>query len=248
MNKNKSEKTVTGNLFTFISVLLTTFLLASFMEPAVAQEEPASPEGAAEQFDGLVPVQDSVVATAYVNPDADFGVFERVMILEPFVAFRSNWQRDQQRSRNRISASDMERIKADVARIFREVFTERLEANDGYTVVDTADYDVLLLRPAIIDLDITAPDTMSTGRSRTATASAGAATLYLELFDSVSGEILARVADRRTVRSGSGRMTVSNRVTNRQEARRMFGRWADILRDRLDEFYPSKDTPPADSE
>jgi hypothetical protein len=243
---NKSEKTET--LFSFISVLLTTFLLAGFMAVAVAQEDTTSSEDSTEPFDGLVLVKDSVVAMAYVNPDADFSVFEQVMILDPFVGFRSNWQRDQRRSRNRISARDMERIKADVARIFREVFTERLEANDGYTVVDAADYDVLLLRPAIIDLDITAPDTMSAGRSRTAVASTGAATLYLELFDSVSGEILARAADRRTVRSGGGRMTVSNRVTNTQEARRMFGRWADILRDRLDTFYPSKDTAPADSE
>jgi hypothetical protein len=36
---------------------------------------------------------------------------------------------------------------------------------------------MLLLRPAIIDLDITVPDSMSAGRSRTFTASTGAATL-----------------------------------------------------------------------
>jgi len=98
-------------------------------------------------FDGLERVEDSSVAMAYIDPEADFSAFERVVILEPFVAFRSNWQRDQNRSRSRnIRASDMERIKADVASLFKEVFTERLEADDGFEVVVAADYDVLFNR------------------------------------------------------------------------------------------------------
>ena len=189
-------------------------------------------------FDGLERVEDSGVAMAYIDPEADFSAFERVVILEPFVAFRSNWQRDQNRSRSRnIRASDMERIKADVASLLKEVFTERLEADDGFEVVVAADYDVLLLRPAIIDLDITAPDTRTAGRSRTFTASTGAATLYLELFDSVSGKIIGRAADRQAARRAGGNVSWSSRVTNTAEARRMFGRWADRLREFLDEHY-----------
>jgi len=189
-------------------------------------------------FDGLERVEDSSVAMAYIDPEADFSAFERVVILEPFVAFRSNWQRDQNRSRSRnIRASDMERIKADVASLFKEVFTERLEADDGFEVVVAADYDVLLLRPAIIDLDITAPDVRTAGRSRTFTASTGAATLYLELFDSVSGKIIGRAADRQAARRAGGNVSWSSRVTNTAEARRMFGRWADRLREFLDEHY-----------
>jgi hypothetical protein len=189
-------------------------------------------------FDGLERVEDSGVAMAYIDPEADFSAFERVVILEPFVAFRSNWQRDQNRSRSRnVRASDMERIKADVASLFKEVFTERLEADGGFEVVVAADYDVLLLRPAIIDLDITAPDVRTAGRSRTFTASTGAATLYLELFDSVSGKIIGRAADRQAARRAGGNVSWSSRVTNTAEARRMFGRWADRLREFLDEHY-----------
>ncbi len=189
-------------------------------------------------FDGLERVEDSGVAMAYIDPEADFSAFERVVILEPFVAFRSNWQRDQNRSRSRnVRASDMERIKADVASLFKEVFTERLEADGGFEVVVAADYDVLLLRPAIIDLDITAPDVRTAGRSRTFAASTGAATLYLELFDSVSGKIIGRAADRQAARRAGGNVSWSSRVTNTAEARRMFGRWADRLREFLDEHY-----------
>jgi hypothetical protein len=189
-------------------------------------------------FDNLKPVEDAAMAMAYIDPDADFGAFTRVMILEPYVAFQSNWERDQRRSSSgRVSARDMDRIKADVASMFREVFTDVLEANDGFEVVDESDYDVLLLRPAIIDLDITAPDTNSAGRSRTFVASAGAATVYIELFDSVSGSIIGRAADRRAARSAGGSVSWSNRVMNRTEGRRMMTVWAERLRAFLDSHY-----------
>ena len=193
-------------------------------------------------FDGLKPVKDSTVAMAYIDPEADFSVFKRVMILEPYVAFRSNWQRSQNRGsrRNRVSNRDMERIKTDTANLFRDVFIEQLQADGGFEIVEETGDDVLLLRPAIIDLDITAPDVMTAGRHRTFSSSAGAATLYIELFDSVSGQIIGRAADRQAVRSMGGSVSWSNRVTNTADARRMFRGWADTLRAFLDQYYSSK--------
>ncbi len=214
--------------------------MSIFSGPAIAapQEPVVTEEDEGISFDGLERVEASNVAVAYIDPEADFSAFQRVMILDPHVAFRSNWRRDQNRSRSRnIRASDMERIKADVASLFKEVFTEILEADDGFEVVDVADYDVLLLRPAIIDLDINAPDRPTAGRSRTFTASAGAATLFIELFDSVNGTIIGRAIDRQAARRAGGRMSWSNGVTNMAEARRMFRGWADVLRDFLDQHY-----------
>ena len=188
-------------------------------------------------WDGLVEVEDREVYTAFINPEADFGAFQRVSILEPHVAFRSNWQRDQNRNRSRnVRATDMERIKRDVAGLFMDVFTEQLE-EAGYAVVNYADEDVLVLRPAIIDLDVTAPDTRRPGRSRTYAASTGAATLFLELFDSVSGDLLGRAVDRRTANRGNSFAMQANRVTNRAEARREFRAWADQLIEFLDRHY-----------
>lgn len=222
---------------------LVAVVLLLLVSPWVAADHDESAEFSEDHsWDNLVKVEDSKMARAYIDPHADFSVFKRVAILDPFVSFRSNWQRDQNRSRSRnISTSDMERIKADVAALFKQVFTERLEADDGYEVVDVAGEDVLLVRPAIIDLDITAPDTREAGRTRTFTASAGAATLFMEIFDSLSGDILGRAADRQVVRQAGGRVTWSNSVTNQAEARRMFGRWADRLRDFLDSHYTPND-------
>lgn len=208
-------------------------LMAAFMllNPGIAVYAEDKPAATAVNipFDDLVPVKDPKVAMAYINPEADFSVFKRVAIMEPFVAFRSNWQRDQNRSSARnISTRDMERIKADVATLFERVFSERLEAA-GYAVVDVMGDDVLLLRPAIIDLDVTAPDVKTAGRTRNFTASTGAATLYIELYDSVTGDILGRAADRQSVRSAGGNISWSNSVSNMADANRMIGRWADRL-------------------
>jgi len=188
-------------------------------------------------FDGLQAVEGTPVATVFINPDADFSVYTRVMILEPFVAFRSNWQRDQNRRRGRnINARDMQRIRADVASFFKQILTQRLQFDNGYEIVDEADYDVLLLRPAIIDLDITSPDVAASGRPRTNTSS-GEATLYIELFDSVSGAIIGRAIDPQIARSAGGSGSWSNRTMNRAEGRRIFTLWADQLRSFLDQHY-----------
>ena len=222
-----------SNTFKLTS-LIAAGLLALLIVPAAQAEDPMG-----ELFQNLVPVENARMGMAYIDPEADFSVFKRVMILDTYVAFRSGWQQDQRRGTRRVNvtASDMERIKRDVADLFTTVFTETLEADDGYEVVDAPDYDVLLLRPAIIDLDVTAPDTMSAGRSRTFTSTTGSATLYIELYDSVSGQILGRAADRTNIRNNMGTVTWSNRVTNSADARRMFSRWAGFLRDFLDEHY-----------
>ena len=193
-------------------------------------------------WDGLVEVEQSAMHAAYINPDADFSAFKRVAMLDAYVAFRSNWQRDQNSSRTRnIRISDMERIKKDVADLFNDVFTERLEAA-GYEVVNYTDEDVLVLRPAILDLDITSPDMRSTGgRSRVYSVATSAATLLLELIDPASGQIVGRGVDRRSGGRTGGFATASNRVTNTVNARREFGAWADKLIEFLDAHYVKAD-------
>jgi len=64
--------------------------------------------------------------------------------------------------------------------------------------------------------------------------------MYIELYDSVSGEILARAIDRRADRS-HGIMTWSNRATNRADAKRILRTWAGWLREGLDEVHGKAD-------
>ena len=205
---------------------------------ALAQDElPAT-------FDGLELVENSRAAATYVSPDADFSQYDQVMLLDSYVAFRKDWKKDYNRDAvtlsQRVSDQDMERIKQGMAELFKEVFVEEITRDDGYKMSDTAGENVLLVRPAIIDLDVTAPDTQSASRSYTFVDSAGAATLYIELYDSVSGDILARSIDRREGRD-YGRMQWNSSVANRSEARRILRQWAGWLREGLDEVHGKGD-------
>ena len=93
------------------------------------------------------------------------------------------------------------------------------------------------IREFTFRLDVAAPDVQRGSRSRTYVASAGAATLYLQLVDSVSGDVIGRAADRRVARQPGGQITWSNRVSNVAEARRHLGVWADTLVDFLTSHY-----------
>lgn len=190
-------------------------------------------------YENLRPVEDSEAALVEIDPRADFSVYRRVALLDTQVAFRSGWERDQKRpgSRIGISKSEVQKIKSDVAALFTEVFSEVLSADGGYEIVTESGDDVLLLRPSIIDLDISAPDISSSYASRTYANQTGAATLYIELFDSVSGQILGRAADRQIVRRPDTRFTWTSGASNRSDAEKLFSAWAQALRDFLDEHY-----------
>ena len=181
--------------------------------------------------DGLHRVAGSKMQNAYLKPGVDFSQYSRLQILDCYVAFKKNWKT----AHSGVTKRDIESIKQALAVEFRKVFVEELE-HGGYPVVAEADSDVLLVRPAIIDLDVVAPDRMSAGRSESFSASSGAMTLYVELYDSVSGEILARASDRETSRL-AGRIQWTNRGTNISEARKMLTHWAGLLRRKLDEVH-----------
>ncbi len=184
--------------------------------------------------DGLHLDPDSKVALLYVKPDADFSVYEEFLMLDAYVAFKKNWQRDTRVAGRRVSNKDMERIRGEAAELLHESFRKELDEVGGYKFVEKSGDKVMILRPALIDLEITAPDIPVAGRVTSYVASAGAATIYIELFDSVSGEILARVIDRRSMQH-YGHVSWANKVSNRADAARMFRRWATLLRQGMDE-------------
>lgn len=200
--------------------------------------------------DGLHRVPDSKLALVYVEPGADLSGYTKVMLLDAYVAFKKNWERDQ-RSRSaqplNVTSRDVEKIKNNLAEEFRQEFTTVLE-DGGYPVVDAAGPDVLLVRPAIINLDVNAPDTMSAGRSRTYTDSAGEMTLYVELYDSVTGDLIAKAMDQKMDRRNDGFYTWSNSATNKQAAVRILRGWANILLAALSEAHESASGAGAEAE
>jgi hypothetical protein len=191
--------------------------------------------------DGLERIESKKADAVYWKEGADLGAYDRVRIDAVEVSFRKNWLRDQNRDRrspsDRVSSDDMDDIRAALAVAFREEFSKELEKG-GYEVVDENGPDVLLLKAAIVDLDVIAPDTgrSQPGITRTYTASAGEMTLNLDLRDSVTNSLIGRAIDRREDHAAGG-IQYSSRITNRAEAERILRSWASILREALDDAH-----------
>ncbi len=178
--------------------------------------------------DGLRKISDTELSLVYAKEGVDLSIYDKVWLVDATVAFKKNWKRDQNRSYSfKVNAKDMERIKAGLAELFREVFTENL-TEAGHELVTEAADDVLIVRPAILNLDVTAPDTRNTGRGYTLAESAGEMTLYVELYDSVTGDLLVKALDRQADRRSST-FQWQTKSSNRAAAKRMLNSWADTL-------------------
>ena len=227
-------------------ILLTLSTALCLSATAVQAKKQEFPEVT---VDGLHRVPDSKLAVVYAEPGADLSPYNRVNLLEAYVAFKKNWERSQRTSAAmglRVSARDMEKIKNSLSSEFNEVFKTALE-EAGYELTDEVAEDVMIVRPAIINLDVTAPDVQRAGRSTVYAASAGEMTLYIELWDSVSGDIMAKALDRRADNSRSGFYTWTNSATNARAARRILRGWAAILVDALNEAKSYDGSSPDDS-
>ncbi len=170
------------------------FLAAMITAPAVVMAESEAPQVSPE---GLELVNKTHRGELYADPEVDWSVYDRIKLEAASVAFRKNWQRDQNRYQpSKVRASDMERMKSDLSDLFGQVFTEEL-TEGGYEIADASDDNVLQIIPRIVDLDIYAPDTRAPGIQRSYTDIAGRMTLKLEMYDSVTGDLIATASDRR---------------------------------------------------
>jgi hypothetical protein len=223
----------------FIQFSATIITVALFSSSAMAWK--SYPD---QTDDGLDRVKSRKVDALYKKEGADLKPYTKVRIEDCSVAFRKNWMRDQNMDRagvsNRIKTEDMNKIQDGLAEIFREEFTEELQ-DGGYQVVEEDGEDVLLLQPAIVDLDVNAPDISmrQPGMVTTYTTSAGEMTLKMDFLDSSTNALIGRVIDRREDNSSGNQIQYSNSITNRADAERIIRSWANILIKALDEAKKS---------
>ena len=214
--------------------LVSTLSLALLGPPGLALAESDMPEIST---DGMQLVDKDSRGSIYADPGVDWSVYSKIKLDNATVAFRKNWMRDQNRSRSlssRVTNSDMEKIKSELAALFDEVFIEELNTNGGFEIVEQADDDVLRITPRIVDLNIYAPETGYSSMNRSYTDSSGKMTLKLEMYDSVTGDLIAVASDIQESRQrGYHQWTTSS--SNRSDARVMLQRWAKGLRERLND-------------
>ncbi|MFN8628342.1 MAG: DUF3313 family protein [Candidatus Binatia bacterium] len=218
----------TERLSTRLTVLLAGALLAASVSGCAAGPRPRPQE-----WDGLTRRTSPTLDYLYVRPNVQFKSYKSVRLDPVGVVFDKNWDPDSPATASPLGKDDIQRIREELATEFRKVLSDRL-GRGGYPLVDADGDDVLRVHADLINVYITAPGRMEPGRSRTFVMDAGHLTLFMELRDSVTGQLLARVVDTKQAAS-TGRLQWANSVTNSAEARRVFGDWADRLRRALDE-------------
>lgn len=216
----------TARISLFIFIL---FFSAAVVSPIWARNDPPTVND-----EGMVLVEGSGLDTFYADPGSDLSNYNRVMLLDATVAFKKNWKRNQTRGNPfRVRDRDITEIKEGVAQTFNEVFTKEL-VDAGYAITDEPAEDVLLMKPAIVDLDVAAPDVKDASFTWSFAESAGEMTLNLDIFDSLTDAKVITATDRNRDRY-RGYMDWRNSVTNKADARRMMTVWAKALTATLDE-------------
>ena len=186
-----------------------------------------------EEWDGLKLVKLKGLDAAYARPGADFTIYTKLIIDPIQVAFAKNWDKKSTVYKQKLSQEELDNIKTKLGKLAEETFAEEFSKKNGMQIVSEPGPEVLRFSSAIVDLWPRAVDTQEPGRNYTYTTSAGSATLYAELRDSETGQLIGRVVDAREARNSST-MRWTNSVENTAEARAMVSDWARILRKRYE--------------
>jgi Protein of unknown function (DUF3313) len=178
--------------------------------------------------DGLHLVKQDDFSAVYVKPGAKFTAYNELAVLECFVAFQQGWEQNiNEEEPGQLTPQNFEQIKTRLAAEFMKVFKAQLTAG-GYTIVNDAAPNVLVLRPAIINLQVSNPDPMA-GPGASISQTAGQMTLYLELYDSVTSTLLARVEDAESAGNVGGTFGFETASSNLIAADDILKKWADTL-------------------
>jgi hypothetical protein len=207
-----------------LPLIFAAVLLAG---PALA----ASSLDEALSYDGLVKTSIKGVDLAYVRPGASLAGYTSVQIGDVGVTFHKSWDPTRPGSRFKLTQTERQTIRDNVAKLVREAFVKTLEG--GYPVVTSPGPDTLGVQIDIANLYVNAPDIPTSGRSISFSTSAGQMTLVLQLYDSETGEVIARVVDREDSQI-AGRAIMTSGAFNAAEGDAIASAWARTLKRELD--------------
>lgn len=218
-------------------ILLSLFVVACTSAPPALQTGP----DAERTFDGLVRVDNSRFQDAWADPEVDFGQYNKVMPGGARFEFRAVSKTAGRTSLSRGSQSEFWISDANRDKLVDTVsgvFNEELGKAQGWESAAEAGPDVLIIRGALLDIVSFVPPEMI-GRGEVYLSSVGEATLVVEGIDSMSGEVVFRAVDRRSIESGGDMMTRANSVSTWAEVRRWARRYATRLREGLESVHES---------
>jgi hypothetical protein len=217
-----------------LSVKLVLIALATGVISGCSMTKPHEKDAAlkADQA-GLSAVEDSRFDGTFVAPNAQFAQYRKLLVEQ----LDLSEVKIRKQSTDKINDTPWELSDAD-RRYYQERYTEALMTNlivDGRfaTSLQTG-ADVLQVKAKVLEIAPLASKDDSKGRPtmmKVYSEGMGTMTLELTLVDSVSGDVLAIITDRRDL----GRIwEENNRVTNNVQIRLAFNQWLRNLRTELD--------------
>ena len=212
-----------------IRVLVLVLLVAA------CAPQPTIPVAAStDNIDGLQQVSSRYFDIAFVRPGVDFSHYTTVLLSGSELAFKTP-----DRSKQQFPLSDEQKDR------FRQQLDEHFSAElanlKNLRLGDQGGPDTLAVQVRVQDILTTIP-AQATGRSGWGSLSLralGEATLVIELSDSESGEILARVYDRRALEGVAISQNQEAPLTRFEDGESMIRQWASTVRERLDAIVVS---------
>jgi hypothetical protein len=142
--------------------------------------------------DGLVRVPSTVRAGVYRAPGVPFSQYRRVIIGPTIpIVFRKGWER----AHPEIKPQDLEDLRADFVRAFREELEKELVKRGGFAPAPGPAPDVIRVDASVSDLDLAAPAASTAQLTRTYARTAGSMKVIVELRDAASGVLIGRIID-----------------------------------------------------
>ncbi|MDG2315286.1 MAG: DUF3313 family protein [Gammaproteobacteria bacterium] len=184
-------------MFQLIKLIASFCFLIPFSQFAFSQAVPSVDTAIEETEDGLYRVDPFVMGAAWVKPDLDLSKYLRLYLMPVKVQYRELPEMRNARSRE---GADFyvptESLKAVFENSFSDYLYEEVSSVSSYQLSEEAGRDVLLVQAYLTDVVTGVPPDIPQAYTTTIRW-LWEVGVVLELRDSMTGEILARTADRR---------------------------------------------------
>jgi hypothetical protein len=202
-------------------------IVASLAFVALAAGCAADPPPNETTPDGLVRVPARSVGGVYRAPDASFNQYQRLILEPPTIEFVDDWAKNHPA----VTPKEIARLRAQTIELLRDEFSRELVERGPFEFADEPAADVLLVSPAIEDLNILAPDvsveSYVTGRPVTFKLSG-------DLRDAQSGRVVGRVIVYHAPEQNErNELRISNRTTIAHLQRKVYADWSQLVHEAI---------------
>ena len=215
-------------------IVLSAALAIALAQSVSAEEE--NPLAKVEGADDLEKVSDASFRETYVNTNADFTKYNKLYPGPAVFHYRDAGPAKRYRTTplrsNQTEFGISEKDRADFENIVDEAFEKELGKSEYFTMSEELGPETMIVRGAMVDVVSRVPPEF-VGRGEVYLATVGEATLILEFLDGSTGEVLARVAERRRIDTIGGRTGMATMPTNTVTVRSDVKRWASSTAKRL---------------